>query len=294
MLDLTFAEKIVFIFVLLIYLVSAWLGVRQLSRASEKHRWLLVSLIALAVSLESVILIFRAVSIKAVPLTGLFDSMIVLTLVFGLTYLFLGTFIRQVWFNSVMVWIICGMAVLTAMVAEPASKLEPAARTPWIIAHSMSMTLAAAMIAFAAGMAWLFLLTRRRLKDKQFTRILGKMPNIEKLERMNLLGLTSCFILMTFGLVSGIGMAMLRSTALDLQLVDWLVDSKMVLIAAGWLLIGVILLLRHIASLRGRVVAYMTITAFVVIIFAIVVTTIFCSTAHDFGAPETDIVETRE
>ena len=64
----------------------------------------------------------------------------------------------------------------------------------------------------------------------------------EKLEKMNILGLKACFVLMTFGFASGIGLA-ITSTSLNMTALDWLTDAKIVLIALICLLLGLVLLL---------------------------------------------------
>lgn len=294
MLELPIVEKSIFYSVLIVYLLAALVGFLQLSGA-DKYRRILISLIAFGVSLESVILVFRAAAIKAVPLTGLFESMIVLTVVFGLTYLFLSIMIKQVWFSSVMSWIIFVMAILSAAVARPASQLQDIAKTPWAIVHGLSMALSGAMISFATAMAILFLLCRQRLKNKQVMKVVGKIPNIEKLERMNLFGLKACFVFMTFGLVSGIGMAVLKSDTLQISIYDWLTDSKIIIIAAAWILVGMILTFRHTLALKGKSIAQITMLAFFLILFAIIGASVFCGSAHDFGSNETpETIELRE
>lgn len=294
MVELPIIERSIFASVLILYLASAAVGVRQLLSGEDKYGRLLTSLIALAVSLESVILIFRAVAIQAIPLTGLFESMIVLTVVFGLTFLFVSVAIRQVWFGSVMAWIIFAMALLSAVVAKPAARLQATARTPWIAAHGLAMVLAGAMIAFAAGTAALFLLGRWRLKHKQIRKLIGKMPNIEKLEGMNLFGLRAGLVLTTFGLVSGIGLAVVKSAVLGVSGIDWLTDPKIVLIAAAWVLLAAILSLRHMVVLKGKMIAYMTVAVFLLMLFALVGTTVFCGTKHDFRISDISRVELRE
>src|SRR3989339_2101768 len=102
MIELPIPEIIIFATVLAAYLAAAIVGVLQLRPVGEKFKRCLIPLIALAVSLEAVLLIFRAVEIKAIPLTGLFESMIVLTMVFGLIYLFFAIAIKEVWFGTVM------------------------------------------------------------------------------------------------------------------------------------------------------------------------------------------------
>jgi ABC-type uncharacterized transport system permease subunit len=208
--------------------------------------------------------------------------MVVLTIVFGLIYLLLSSAIRQVWFGSVMVWAIVGMVLMAGTVAKPASEAHEAAATPWAIVHGIAMILAGVATMLATASALLYLLGRRKLKQKKVMQVLGKVPNFEKLEQMNLLGLKACFVLLTFGLVSGIGMAAANSAALGIPAHAWLADAKIVLIMVVWVLLGTILALRHKITLKGKKVAYATLVVFFLIVFAIVGTTVFCGTKHDF------------
>lgn len=287
MLKLPLPELIVFAVVIASYLAAAVAGILQLLAGGEKYKRFLPPLVALALTLEAVILIFRAVAIKAVPLTGSFESMIVLTIVFGVTYLFLSIGIHRVWFSSVMVWVMLVLILLAAVVAGPASQASEMASTPWAIAHAISMILAAAAAMLATASAVLYLYSSRRLKRKDLIGVLGKVPNIEKLERMNLFGVKLCFILLTFGLVSGIGL----SISLKMTSRAWLTDSKIVLIEIVWLLFGVILILCRTIKLKEKTIAHMTLVAFALILFAVVGTSVFCGTGHDFGSSSVEAGE---
>jgi len=290
MFDLPFPEMAVFILVVVICFAAAVVGILQLLSRGEKLKRSLLALVALVISLEAVILIFRAIAIKAVPLTGLFESMIVLTIVFGLIYLFLSIAIHRVWFSSVMAWVMLLLVLMSGIVAEPASQAHEAASTPWAIAHAVAMILGGASAMLATASAVLYLYAERKLKQKKLLPVLGKVPNIEKLERMNLLGLKSCFVLMTFGLASGIGLAA-TSTSLNMTAIDWLTDAKIVLITVVWLLLGTIMALWKTAKLKKKTIAHATIVAFALILFAVVGTSIFCGTGHDFAGSNAEASE---
>jgi len=256
----------------------------------EKLRRSLLALVSLAITLEAVILIFRAIAIKAVPLTGLFESMIVLTIVFGLIFLFLNIAIHKVWFASVMVWVMLLLVLMSGIVAKPASQAQAAASTPWAIAHAIAMILSGASAMFATASAILYLFAERKLKQKNLLHVLGKVPNIEKLERMNILGLKSCFVLMTFGLASGIGLAA-TSASLNMTAIDWLTDAKIILITVVWLLLGAIMVLWRTAKLKEKTIAHVTLVTFALILFAVVGTSVFCGTGHDFAASNVEASE---
>jgi len=283
MLQLPLNERLVLYAVLAVYLIAGAVAVRQLSTQGRRYHRILISLIALGVCLQSLLLIFRAVELQAFPLTGLFESMVFLGITFGLGYLFLSIIMPHVWFASTMTWIMLLIAVLGAKVAEPASEVHHAARTPWAIAHGLAMILSAAAIAFSAASAWMYLLASKRLKNKELGKVLGRMPNIEKLGRMNVCGIEAGFILLGFGLFTGFGMAAIQIRAGQTTLAHWLIDPKIVLITVAWLLLAAILILRPLVRLRDKTVAWLTVLTFFLIIFATVGVTIFCGTRHVFS-----------
>jgi ABC-type uncharacterized transport system permease subunit len=279
MFKLPFPENMIFAFIVVLYIAGAIVGVLQLLSGGEKYKRFLIPLVSLAVTLEAVILIYRAVAIKAIPLTGLFESMIVLTIVFGLTYLFFSIAIQQVWFGSVMVWVILLLVLMAGLVAEPASEPHSVAATPWAIAHGITMILGGASTVFATASAFLYLLGSNRLKSKKVMLVLGRVPNIEKLEQMILFGIRASFVLITTGLIIGLGLISVLGTGI----VRWLTDLKVICIIAAWVLLGIILLLNRLLFLKGKVRAYMTIAVFVFMLFAILVA-IILGTTHDFSS----------
>lgn len=279
MFDLPGYEIAIFALVVMVYAAGAIVGILQLLSGGERYRRFLLPLVLGAVVLEAVILILRAVEIRAIPLTGLFESIIFLTIVFGLIYVFFSMAIRQVWFGSVMVWVILAIILMAATVAQPASAVHEAASTPWAISHGIAMILGGAAIMFATASAILYLFGSYKLKHKKVLQVLGKVPNIEKLEQMTVFGIGAGFVLITIGLISGLGLV----SMLDTGIFDWLTDGKVVCIIAAWVLLGTILLLDQVLTLRGKTRAYITIGVFLLVLFAIVGTTVFCGTQHDFA-----------
>jgi len=279
MFDLPRHEIALFALVVIVYTAAAIFGILQLLSGGQKYRRFLSPLVLLAVALEAVILVLRAVEIKAVPLTGLFESVLFLTIVFGLSYVFFSLAIRQVWFGSVMVWVILAIILMAGTVARPASEPHAVAATPWAIAHGIAMILGGAAIMFATASAILYLFGSYKLKHKKVLQVLGKVPNIEKLERMTLFGLKAAFIMITIGLISGLGLISLLKTGVF----AWMTDGKVVCIIAAWVLLAAILVLNRLLPLNGKTRAYITIAAFFLVLFAIVGTTVFCGTQHDFS-----------
>jgi len=90
MFQLPLAEQVIFGLVLLLGAAAALVGIMQLRKGAVWNVLLLSHLMAVTLLLEAGLLILRASEKGAIPLTGLFESLLVLTLVFGVTYLILG------------------------------------------------------------------------------------------------------------------------------------------------------------------------------------------------------------
>lgn len=287
MFELMPLERRLFLVILLLSAISSVVAHVQIVKGDGRYRHLSMAFASVQIVLGAVLLILRAVSIKAFPITGVFESMLILMVFIGITFLALSAFIQQVWFLSAMAWVLCAIAFLAAVVAKPANELQEAARTPWVIVHALAMALSGAMIVFAAGMSGLFLLSRQRLKNGRFLSLFGKMPPIEKLEQLTLLGLRLCFAALTFGLVSGVGLVAVKSAGLGMTLGDWLTDSKIVMIAIAWLVLLGTLILRRVLGFSGKMVAQATLVICFLILFAFIGSTIFCKSGHDFEIKST-------
>jgi ABC-type uncharacterized transport system permease subunit len=284
MFDLLPMERNVFLGILVLSAVSSVLAHVQIVKNDVKFRRLLMAFTSVQITLGAVLLILRAVAIKAFPITGVFESMLILMVFIGITFLFLSAFMQQVWFLSVMAWVLLVITLLGAAVARPASVLQEAARTPWVVAHALSMSLSGAMVVFAGAMSILFLRSQKCLKSSQFLTLFGKMPTIEKLESLNLLGLRLSLVAMTFGLVSGVGLVAVKSAELGMTPGVWLTDSKIVLVAVAWILLLCTLILKHVLGFSGKAVAHATLLICFLILFAFIGSKIFCKSRHDFGS----------
>jgi len=286
MFDLPATEAIVLALAVLVHAAAGVIAALQLLKRNRQYGPLLLPLVVAALVLEAILLVLRGASIRAFPLTGLFESLIVLALVFGVLYLLLRSAVEQVWFGSVMVWVILGIVVMAALVAKPASRPHEVAATPWAVAHGSAMILATASVVFAAANSALYLLGSYRLKHKGIMQVLGRIPNMETLNRMHRIGVRVGFVLLTLGVISGLGLASLVGPGIA----RWLADGKVICIIGAWGLLGTILVLGRFNLLKVKVRAYVTMVALGLLLVAIIGVTVAGATQHKFsqGPPISD------
>ncbi len=283
MMALPAQEWIPLLGVVLLSLIGVVLSHIRLTGGREVYARVAAPLVTLSVCLEGVVLMSRALALQAVPLTGLFESMLVMTVVFSLVFLFLSIGIQQAWFAAVMSWLILILVGLTVLVAAPVSTPKAVAATPWAIAHGIAMVCGTAALALAAACAWLSLLARRRLKRKMISQVLGRIPTLEWLKRANKLGLVISLVLLTLGILSGLGMALVERATLDVQLSQWLRDPKVFLMGTTWLMLVIHLLLWRVGNLGDRAMARVTLVVFALALMATVGVTLCWPTTHAFS-----------
>lgn len=282
MLNLSAMEAVVFVTVVLAQAAAGVVAVLQLRADRRRYGALPASLVLATVVLSIGLLVLRGLSIRAVPLTGLFESLIVLAVVFGVLYLSLRSAMEQVWFGSVMIWVILGMVLAAAFVARPAARPQHLAATPWAVAHATAMILASASVMFAAANSGLYLLGSYRLKHKGIVRVLGRIPNMETLVRMNRLAVRTGFVLLTVGVIGGLGLAHVDGTGMA----KWLADIKVICIVAAWGLLSLTVILDRFGLLKVKARSYVTIVAFGLLLLAVIGVTVAGATRHKFSGTD--------
>lgn len=283
--DLPNTERFLFLGALLVYLAAALVATVRL-RESTPRQLILTHLIGLGVVFETALLVFRAGQAHALPLTNRFESLVLLSVAFGVTYLVLGVFFRQTWFAAGMSWLLLGLALLTSFTAQPLEPAPAIVRRPWVVAHALAMISGEAALLVGAVAAGLFLLARRRLKDKRPMSSLDAVPNLQKLERLNLQALRVAFVLLSLGLVAGLGMAALKGRQLHLSPADWVGDPRTLCFLAAWIAVALALAGQFWPRYTARLTAWTTLAAFVLLLGSLV-SGRFLPTAHEFSGHAT-------
>jgi hypothetical protein len=89
MFELSAPEAVVFTLVVLAQTAAGVVAALQLGGSRRQYGFLHGPFVLTTVILSTILLTLRGMAIGAVPLTGLFDSLIMLALVFGVLYLLL-------------------------------------------------------------------------------------------------------------------------------------------------------------------------------------------------------------
>ena len=256
-------------------------------------RWYLtVGLTALAWIVQTIYLINRVVSHPKIPVTTLFESLLVLSWIFAAIGLYL--MIRAPKHVAVGTFVLPVVVALSALAGTSASQGESwlgdwgGATFFWGWVHGIFLLAGAAStcVAFVAGL--MYLAQSNRLKHKRPARFGFGLPSLEQSERINRGAVTLAFPLLTFGLAIGVVLSLGGSTA-ALSPSDPKVLSALVM----WLTFAVLLNARFRPAMRGRGVMVLTVVAFAFLVFTWVgVEALRLPTAH--GAKRGQPIRTPE
>ena len=217
------------------------------------------------------------------PVTTVFESLIVLAWILVAIDLYLE-------FRSPRP-VAVGLFVMPVVIAI----LAAAARAPrqdwtawggtWIIfwgaVHGVLLLAGAAStcVAFVAGL--MYLIQANRLKHKRPPRLGVALPSLEQSERWNRGAITVAFPLLTFGLLSGMGL-MFAVRKENPHVLAWS-DPKVIATLALWIVFAGLLHARFRPEWRGSRVMVLTVVAFAFLVFAIVGVGPILPTAHGGG-----------
>lgn len=247
-------------------------------------RWYLtVGLTALAWLVQSIFLLNLARKAGAVPITTVFESLLVLSWIFAAIGLYL--MVRAPKPVAVGIFVLPLVVALVAMAGLSAPRTAEwgnwrGATAFWGTVHGVFLIAGAVStcIAFAAGL--MYLAQANRLKHKRPPRFGFTLPSLEQSERVNRGAITVAFPLLTFGLMIGLILSLSARGGGTAPSLRWS-DPKVVSALLMWLAFAVLLHARFRPAMRGRSVVWLTIIAFAFMVFTWVgVEALHLPTAH--------------
>jgi ABC-type transport system involved in cytochrome c biogenesis permease subunit len=233
-------------------------------------RWYLtVGLTAVGWLVQTAYLADLGWSQRKVPVTTVFESMMVLSWIVALIGLYL--MVRSPRPIAVGVFVLPLVLALVVVAGRFASRTAhwgqwQGARAFWGSVHGVFLLAGAVStcVAFAAGL--MYLVQANRLKNKRGPRFGFALPSLEQSERLNRGAITLAFPLLTFGLLIGVVLDLAARGGAKGVPLSW-TDPKVVSAGVMWLVFAVLLHARFRPAMRGRSVMLLTILAFAFLVF---------------------------
>ena len=206
------------------------------------------------VVLHGVAIVDLSMAAGRVPVANWYQSLGVYAFLFALVFLLVEWRYR---FSSTAVALFPLVFLMTMVAAleRPFGGWPDArVRGVWLVVHIVLVLAGYAALLLTAVAAIAYLVQERRLKTKQASALLEKLPPLATLDNLISRSLGLGFAFITLGLVVGILWAFIEG-------VSWIGDARITLSLFTWALLLVMMLLRASVGWRGRKAAVMALTA---------------------------------
>lgn len=148
--------------------------------------------------------------------------------------------------------LVFGMTLIAAMEQAPGPGANESMGQMWLAVHILLVLAGYAALSLSAVASGAYLIQERRLKRKQTSSLLERLPPLATLDNLISKSLGLGFAFLTLGLIFGIMWAVLYSGSNS-----WISDARITLSLFTWALLLVMMILRASAGWRGRKAAVM-------------------------------------
>jgi HemX protein len=150
------------------------------------------------------------------------------------------------------------LVLVPTTLIDPAHPAVPADLVRHAALHVVAAILAVALFAIAFGVAVMYLLQEREVKEKHFGALFSRLPSLDSLDRLVQRLVRAGFVAFTVALIAG------TLNAVAVWKSPWSWDPQQVVSVAIWLLYGTLVQLGH-KGWHGRKYAILTLIGFLVL-----------------------------
>lgn len=232
-------------------------------KQKEKIRTIARNILLASGILQTLYIITRYILIGHTPITSMHET--VFFFVWALTWAYLSFRWRYTvknfgTFTSILIMV---LLVITAMVSKDINPLPPELKSLWLPLHAGVTIVAYGFLALAFIGGLMYLVQEWELKSKRFGYFFSRLPSLDALDQLNSHCLTTGFIFLTMGIVTG---TIWAKQSLGSY---WRWDPKETWTIITWFIYLIQFHQRITVGWRGRRAAVMAIIGFCSVIFTL-------------------------
>ncbi len=169
------------------------------------------------------------------------------------------------------------MLVIAAFASRTFQPLAPALQSLWLPVHAGVSVLAYGFLALAFCGGLMYLLQERELKSKRFGFFYSRLPSLESLDQLNSHCLTTGFVFLTLGIITG------SAWARQAWGTYWQWDPKETWSLITWFLYAAQIHQRLTYGWRGKRAAVMAVLGFCAVLFTLWGVTFILGGVHSYA-----------
>jgi cytochrome c-type biogenesis protein CcsB len=230
---------------------------------NQKQAWQRTSLyvISTAIVFHFISMVIYTITIRQIPIQNLSQSLSIAAFFLGCMFLFFQyKFDLKILGVFASILLSATMLVVLILPDAPIEK-NSVLKGFWLYSHIILVFAGEAALALACGTGILYLLQEKGIKAKKPGFFFKRLPSVDLLDSVGYTCLTTGFVLLTIGLITGF----IYAKAIWGRFWGW--DPKEIFSVGTWLIYAVLLHLRLYSGWRGHKSAIMTIIGFLIIIF---------------------------
>jgi ABC-type uncharacterized transport system permease subunit len=220
-------------------------------RRSQRVYPFAVGTFRVGVVLHAVALVELAMAYGRLPLDNFYGTLNLCAFLVALVFVFVESRFHFPGTAVAMFPLVFLMTFIAALERPVATWPNVGIRDAWLIVHILLVLAGYAALLLTAIASVFYLVQERRLKNKQASAWLEKLPPLATLDNMISASMGLGFVLLTLGLIFAITWASTESGA------RWLGDPKIILSFFTWGICLLMIVLRVSAGWRGRKAAVM-------------------------------------
>ena len=222
-------------------------------------------------------LLLRGMMFDRLPVASLFETLTVLAFCITLIYYYIESRLKiktTGFFILILVFLLQG---ISSIFIDIGWEFPEILRNRMFIFHTSAAMLGYSALIVSTLYAIMYLMLFYKIKNAQFDIIYGRMPSLEELNEMNFRAAGIGFLFLTLAIALGI----IWRKAIEPGAFHF--DIKVIAAYSIWIIYGLVIYGKKIGHWAGKRLAYLSLSGFFVILFSMIIVTLFLNTFHRFG-----------
>ncbi|RMI14382.1 MAG: hypothetical protein D6681_05265 [Calditrichaeota bacterium] len=222
-------------------------------------------------------LLLRGLYFRYFPASTLFEAMSVLGLAIVLTYIYIEHRIRVKSTGLFILSTVTLIQIFTSLFIRFQHEIPEMFHTPLFVVHTAAAMLGYSALFVSALYGLMYLLLFYELKSARFGVIYRRLPSLDELSEMNTRAAMIGFLFLTVAIF--VGIKWWKHIAPEAGHFDPIVIAAY----AVWFIYGLMVYGKKIGGWTGKLLAYLSLWGFVMILISVIVVNLFIATFHRFG-----------
>ena len=250
--------------ILIAYSISAVFYFRHFFNKSSKVGLCASFCLILALVLQSIFLLSRAIASSHAPFVGLHESTSFFAWLVAFVYIFLERYFNDRSLGILVLPLVLAANIVSVLFISPVDPLPALLLSPWFNFHVTASFFAYAAFSFSFITGLLYLTQMYYIHHRRVGLVFSRLPAMGMLDEMNLKATLVGWLFLSISIGTGIWWA---TTVWD-SVSSWFLDPKILCVLLSWFIYTSQLITRYMIGWQGKRAAFLSIAGFASVLLA--------------------------